>query len=88
LPCRLHALRKKHAILAGTALGARDEVIDLLNEGSKKGLLFDRKTDGQCRQCDVGGMAHGYSRRTNEGLTIYAAMRKFRNLLVDIDIDI
>ena len=49
LPCRLHALGKKHAILAGTALGAGDEVIDLLNEGSKKGLLLDRKTDGQCR---------------------------------------
>ncbi len=88
LPCRLHALGKKHAILAGTALGARDEVIDLFDESSKKGLLFDRKTGSQCRQRDVGGMAHGYGRRSNKGLTIYAAMRKFRNLFVNIDIDI
>jgi hypothetical protein len=81
-------LGKKHAILAGTALSPRNEVIDLFNESPKKGLLFDRKTDGQCRQRDVGGMAHGYGSRTDEGLPLYAAMRKLCNLLVDIDIDI
>jgi len=81
-------LSKKHAILACASLGAGDEIIDLLNEGAEEGLLLNWEADGKSCESDIGRLSHGQSGRSNQGFSLYAAMRKLRNLLVHIDIDI
>jgi hypothetical protein len=43
LSCRLHTLGEEHPVLASAALGAGDEVVDLIDEGTQKGLVLRLK---------------------------------------------
>jgi hypothetical protein len=69
-------------------LGPRDKIVDLFDKSAKEGLLLNWEADGKSCESDIGRLSHGHSGRSNQGFSLYAAMRKLRNLLVHIDIDI
>ena len=88
LPCRLHALGEEHAILAGAALGAGDEVVDLIDEGAQKRLVLRCKAVTEGGKSDVAGLAEGFGGAADEVFAGVAAVGKFCYLLIHIDIDI
>jgi hypothetical protein len=88
LPCRLHALGQKHAILAGAALGARDEIVDLVDERPQKRLMLRSEGMTERGESDVAGLAEGLGGAADEVLADVAALGKFCYLFIHIDIDV
>jgi len=88
LSCRLYTLGEKHTVLARPTLGTGDKVIDLVDEGSKERLVLSLKGVGEGGKGNISGFPNSNSHLTNQLLPLLADMREFRNLLVDIDIDI
>jgi hypothetical protein len=74
--------------LAGAALGAGDEIIDLVDKRSQKRLMFRCKGMTERAKSDVAGFAEGFGGAANEALALVTAMGKFCYLFIHIDIDI
>lgn len=72
--------------MAGAALGAGDEVVDLIDEGAEERLMLG--LEGVCErgEGDIGWLSDGNSRLTNQFLALFADVREFGDLLVHIDI--
>jgi hypothetical protein len=74
--------------LAGAALGAGDEVVDLVDERLHKRLVLWHKAKAESGQGYVPGFPEGDGDAADEVLAVLAALGKFCNLLIDIDINV
>jgi hypothetical protein len=74
--------------LASAALGAGDEVVDLIDEGSKERLMLGLEGVRKSGKGNISGFSNRNSRLTNQFLPLLTDMREFGDLLVDIDIDV
>jgi hypothetical protein len=74
--------------LAGAALGAGDEIVDLVDEGSQKRLMLRGEGMAQRSEGDVAGFAEGLGGAADEVLALVTAVGKFCYLFIHIDIDV
>ena len=74
--------------MTGAALGAGDEVVDLINEGTEKRLVLGLEGVSERGEGDIGRLSDRNSRLTNQFLALFADVDQFGDLLVHIDIDV
>jgi len=74
--------------LTSAALGAGDEVVDLIDEGAQKGLVFWLEVVREGRECDFGWFSDCKSRLPNEFFALFSDMGELGDLLIHIDINI
>ena len=74
--------------MAGAALGAGDEVVDLINEGAEERLVLGLEGVSERGEGDIGRLSDRNSRLTNQFLALFADVGEFGDLLVHIDINV
>lgn len=74
--------------MTGAALGAGDEVVDLIDEGTEERLMLGLEGVRKRGERDIGRLSDRKSRLTNQFLALLADVREFGDLLVHIDIDV
>lgn len=74
--------------MAGAALGAGDEVVDLVDEGTQEWLVLGLEVVSQRGEGDISRLTDSNCSLANQLLSLLADVREFRNLLIHIDIDI
>lgn len=74
--------------MTGAALGAGDEVVDLVDEGTEERLVLGLEGVRKRGERDIGRLSDRKSRLTNQFLALLANARESGDLLVHIDIDV
>ena len=74
--------------MTSAALGAGDEVVDLIDEGAQKGLVLWLEVVREGRECDFSWFSDCKSRLPNEFFALFSDMGELGDLLIHIDINI
>lgn len=74
--------------MTSAALGAGDEVVDLIDEGAQKGLVLWLEVVREAGECDFSWFPDCKSRLTNEFFTLFSDMCELGDLLIHIDINV